>query len=250
MKLTTIFALALAAASHLNAQTVTGSISGTVTDPSGLPVAGATVTLADSRTGSAREAKSVASGDFSFNGVTPGTYSIAAQFSGFKRLERTGIQLTASERLSTGTLQLEVGAVNESVTVKSEGATVQTASAEHAGVLTASQVDNLMIKGRNVVSLLQLLPGVVDTNDPDSPNRNFGIGLSVNGHRRNANAVSLDGVTTTDSGTGWISALNVSMDAVGEVKVLLNNYQAEFGRMRVHSGREKFPDGSHHERLR
>ena len=80
--------------------------------------------------------------------------------------------------------------------------------------------------------MLQLLPGVVDTNAPDAPDRNFAIGLSVNGQRRNAVGTWMDGVPTQDSGVGWISTLNVSMDAVAEVKVLLNNYQAEYGRMR------------------
>ena len=65
-----------------------------------------------------------------------------------------------------GTLALQIGSATESVTVKAEGAAVQTASAEHSGVLTSSQVDNLLIKGRNIVTMLQLLPGVTDTNVP------------------------------------------------------------------------------------
>ena len=80
--------------------------------------------------------------------------------------------------------------------------------------------------------MLQLLPGVVDTIGPDGPDRNFAIGLWINGGRRNAVGMWLDGVPTQDSGVGWITTLNVSMDALSEVKVLLNNYQAEYGRMR------------------
>ena len=116
--------------------------------------------------------------------------------------------------------------------MQSQGTAVETASAEHSGVLTSSQVENLLIKGRNVITLLQLLPGVVDTNAPDAPDRNFAIGLSVNGQRRNAVGTWIDGVPTQDSGVGWIATANISMDAVAEVKVLLNNYQAEYGRMR------------------
>jgi hypothetical protein len=100
------------------------------------------------------------------------------------------------------------------VTGKAEGAVVQTASAEHSGVLTSTQVDNLMVKGRNIITMLQLLPGVVDTNIPDAPDRNFAIGLSVNGQRRNAVGTWMDGVPTQDSGVGWISTANISMDAV------------------------------------
>ena len=163
---------------------------------------------------------------------TPGLTDLAVEAQGSKRFERTSLNLTANERLAVGTIVMEVGNVTESITVKAEGAVVQTASAEHSGLLSSTQVDSLMVKGRNVITMLQLLPGVVDTNIPDAPDRNFAIGLSVNGQRRNAVGSWMDGVPTQDSGVGWISTANISMDAVSEVKVLLNNYQAEYGRMR------------------
>jgi TonB-dependent Receptor Plug Domain len=134
--------------------------------------------------------------------------------------------------LALANLTLQVGNVSDSIVIQAQGAVVQTESAEHSGVLTTDQVENLLIKGRNVTTLLQLLPGVVDTNAPDAPDRNFAIGLSVNGQRRNAVGTWIDGVPTQDSGVGWIATANISMDAVAEVKVLLNNYQAEYGRMR------------------
>lgn len=227
-----LLAAALWFRSPVFAQTTTGSISGTVLDPTGLAVAGANVTLTVTATGVQRKQVTSMSGDFVFNAVEPGVYQLAVESAGFKQVQRTNINLTANERLSLGNIALEVGSVTESVTVQSQGASVQTASSERSGVLTSSQVENLMVKGRNVSSLLQLLPGVVDTSNFDGPNRNFGIGLYINGDRRNATGLWLDGVPTQDSGTGWISTLNVSMDAVAEVKVLLNNYQAEYGRMR------------------
>jgi hypothetical protein len=67
---------------------------------------------------------------------------------------------------------------------------------------------------------------------PDAPDRNFGIGLSANGGRRNSVAMTVDGASVNGPGNGWTADLNVSMDAVSEVKVLLNNYQAEYGSMR------------------
>jgi len=216
----------------LSAQTTTGSIIGTVTDPAGLSVSGAEASLISKATGISRNLKTAANGDFEFNVLDPGVYNISISASGFRREERTEINLTANERRSLGTIALQVGSVTESVSIQAQGTAVETASAEHSGVLTSSQVDNLLIKGRNVITLLQLLPGVVDTNAPDAPDRNFAIGLSVNGQRRNAVGTWIDGVPTQDSGTGWIATANISMDAVAEVKVLLNNYQAEYGRMR------------------
>jgi len=224
--------LAFALAATASAQTTSGSIVGTVTDPSGSAVVGAKVVLTQPATGAERQMTTLDSGDFAFNAVDPGVYSVAIEAPGFKKVERTSLNLTADERLPVGTIVMEVGNVTESITVEAQGAVVQTASAEHSGLLSQSQVDNLMVKGRNVITMLQLLPGVVDTNIPDAPDRNFAIGLSVNGSRRNGIGDWMDGLPTKDSGTGWISTANISMDAVSEVKVLLNNYQAEYGNMR------------------
>ncbi len=213
-------------------QTTSGSIVGTVIDPSGSAVGGAQVTLTQPATGAQRTVRTQAGGEFTFNTIDPGTYDLAVEAQGFKKALRTSLNLTADERLPVGNISLVVGSVNESITVKAEGAVVQTASSEHSGLLTSAQMDNLMVKGRNVTTMLQLLPGVVDTNIPDAPDRNFAIGLTVNGQRRNAVGMWIDGIPTQDSGTGWIATANVSIDAVSEVKVLLNNYQAEYGRMR------------------
>ena len=215
------------------AQTITGSIEGTVTDPAGLAVASADVTVVNTSTGIERKAQTTSTGDFVFGAIQPGIYNVSVVFPGFKRTERTSIHLTASETLSLGTIALEVGAVAESVVVRSQGTAVQTASTEHSGVLTGSQVQDLLIKGRNVQSLLQLLPGVVDTNVPDAPDRNFAIGMSANGGRRNSINMTVSGVSTNAAlSNGWVNDVNVSMDAIAEVKVLLNNYQAEYGGVR------------------
>lgn len=81
---------------------------------------------------------------------------------------------------------LTVGQVTENIVVRAEAAVVRTASSERSGVLTASQVENLMIKGRNVTSFLQLPPGIMDASNPDAPDRSVAIGLSINRQRRNA----------------------------------------------------------------
>ena len=181
-----LFFLPLLLLSVAFGQTTTGTIVGSVSDPSGLAIAGATVTLIESATTVQRKTETLSTGDFAFNTVQPGVFQIKVEAAGFKTFERTSINLVANDRLSVGTIALQIGSATESVTVKAEGAAVQTASAEHSGVLTSAQVDNLMIKGRNIVTMLQLLPGVMDTNAPDAPDRNFAIGMNINGDRRNA----------------------------------------------------------------
>jgi len=211
------------------AQTITGTITGTVKDPSNLPVAGAEVRLTHQATGVERRASSNERGDFVFPSLQPGLYAVSVSAPGFKRLEKRDIALSASETLSVGELVLEVGAVAETVTVTAQAAIVQTASGERSGVVTSSQVEHLLIKGRNVHALLQLLPGVVDLADDDQPNRNFN--LYVLGNRRNTNAFTLDGMALNAIGNNFNVLVGVSQDAVAEVKILVSNYQAEYGRM-------------------
>jgi len=210
-------------------QTITGSITGSVRDSSGLAVAGAELTLLHPATGVERKATSNERGDFVFPSLQPGAYDITVGMAGFKTVERKALRLTASETLAIGDIALEVGAVSERITVTAQGSTVQTASAERSGVVTSSQVENLLIKGRNVTSLLSLLPGVVDLADSDSPDRNFNI--YVQGNRRNTNAFMLDGMSLNAIGNNFNVLVGVSQDAVAEVKILLSNYQAEYGRM-------------------
>ncbi len=224
-----LFGILLIPASIASAQSVTGTIIGTVKDSAELPVLGASLRLTQIATGSERQATTDVRGDFVFSSVAPGQYTIAVTAPGFKRHERKGINLTASETLRVGDLGLEVGAVTESITVAAQGAQVQTASAERAGVVNTRQLDTLLIRGRNVMSVLQTLPGIVDTGGSDSLSNSWSI--NAQGSRTNTNNVSLDGATMNAIGNMNNSVVTVSMDAVAEVKVLLTNYQAEFGRM-------------------
>ncbi|MGH9674561.1 MAG: carboxypeptidase regulatory-like domain-containing protein, partial [Bryobacteraceae bacterium] len=218
----------LAATAGAYAQSVTGTITGTVKDSSDSAVIGVTVTLTQVATGSERQTSTDIRGDFVFSSVAPGEYNVRASSTGFKRYDRTGINLSAAETLRVGDIVLEVGALTESVTVAAQGATVQTASAERAGLVTTKQLDSLLIRGRNVMSVLQTLPGIVDSGGSDTLTNAWNI--NAQGSRTNTNNVSLDGATMNAIGNMNNAVVTVSMDAVAEVKVLLSNYQAEFGR--------------------
>jgi TonB-dependent Receptor Plug Domain. len=211
------------------AQSVTGTVVGTVVDPSNLPIAAADVSLLQPAIGFERRTKTSDNGSFAFPSVAPGEYRITVTREGFKTAERRNLNLTASETLAVGDIHLEIGNSAESVTIRAEGATVQTASAERAGVVTSQQVDSLAIRGRNVLSLMQLLPGVVDNSDRDAIDRSLGV--NVQGSRGNTTNVTLDGMSLVDIGTNNSGTISVGMDAIAEVKVLLSNYQAEYGRM-------------------
>lgn len=217
---------ALLLPSGLLAQTITGSISGTIVDQTSLAVSGATVVLTNEATGAVRETKSEGSADFVFSGLAPGPYRLSVTMTGFKTWERKGIVLNASERLAVGQIVLQVGDVAEKLNVTEQLVALQTASAERAGLISAAQVENIPIKGRNVTSLVQLLPGVVLLSDSDSLSRTFSF--SVQGNNNQFNQVSLDGVPISQQD---VQTPTVSQDAIAEVKVLLTNYQAEYGRL-------------------
>jgi hypothetical protein len=210
-------------------QTITSSIVGSVVDPSNLPVPGAGVTVVHVSTGAERQVLTDDRGDFVFTGLQPGEYRLAVMSQGFKRYEKVGIMLSAQETLPVGTLALEVGAVAESITVTAQGAAVQIASAERSGTILGSQVESLMIKGRNAMSLLQLLPGVVDLqNREEKIDRNFDI--YVQGNRRENNSVTVDGMVVNGIGNNFNTIVMLGQDAIAEMRVLLTNYQAEYGR--------------------
>ena len=210
-------------------QSISGSITGSVQDTTGLGIVQADVQLQHVETGAQREGATNERGDFVFSTLTPGTYQLTVRASGFRPYERRDIRLFASETLALGNLVMEVGALTESVTVTDQGAVVQTASMERAGVVTSKQVDSILIRGRNVMSLVSLLPGVVDLQNSESIER--GWNFYAQGNRRNTNNVTLDGMTLNQIGNNFNAAISVSQDSVAEVKVLLSNYQAEYGRM-------------------
>jgi hypothetical protein len=226
-------ALAFLAATPALAQTLTGSIFGTVQDHSGLAAPGAFVTAISVSTNAERKVVTGETGAFVIMNLEPGEYRLEVRADGFKTLERKGITLAASDRLSAGVLTLEVGAVQEQVTVTAQGAAVQTVSAERSASITSSQVDKLLIRGRSVTALLGLLPGVVDpaVNQGEVPDGAGAGNYNVLGNRAAANNLTLDGITFLQSGGAPNAFFGVSMDTISEVKILLSNYQAEYGRL-------------------
>src|SRR5215472_10156423 len=211
------------------AQTVSGTITGTAVDQSSLPIAGATITLTNSDTGVRVAEKTGVNGDFSFTAVLPGRYAITVEMKGFKKVEKTDLHLTAAERLSAGEFTLQVGEVTESVTVDASGTPVQVASGDRAGLLTSNQIDTLMARGRDFLSLLRVMPGVVPSSDSDAIGTRTAY-PNAQGMRISYPTVAIDGISNNDLGSSQTTPTPINMDSVGEVKVLMNNYQAEYGR--------------------
>src|SRR5690349_13832182 len=117
------------------AQSTSATIVGRVVDSTGATIAGAEVRVINQVDQNTRTFTTTSSGECSFPNLEPGAYTLTARAAGFKTYEKKGLQLSASDRLAAGDVQLEVGAISETVEVASETAQIQTASAERSGLL-------------------------------------------------------------------------------------------------------------------
>ncbi len=213
------------------AQQTSGSISGVVKDRQGAVVPNAKVILVNQAQGTVtRELTSGPDGSFVITPLVPAAYTLTVEATGFKKFERKDIRLFANDRIGIGDITLEVGALTETITVEASTVQLQTQSAERSGVITGIQTVNLALNGRNYLSLVGVVPGVVSTFDGQVAGPG-GIGnIFANGQRGDQNNVTLDGVTNMDTGSNGTQHTSLNIDAVAEFKVITNSQPADFGR--------------------
>lgn len=231
---TVIATLGLATATLAFAQSTTGTITGVVRDQQGLVVPGASVELINEETGVNRSTVSLGNGAFTFAAVPQGRYTVRVTLSGFRVTENTGLQLRSNETLSTGALTLGVGQFTQVTTVTADTAVVQTASSEMSSAIEASQMDSLVARGRDPMSLFRVMPGVSQVSGgldgPVSLGGVNGIGLpTVSGLQANLGNITLDGMPANDADTNNMMSV-ISMDAIEEIKLIGSGFQAEHGR--------------------
>jgi len=217
------------AAKHALAQSITGGITGNVVDTTGAAIPNAAVTLTSDATNEVRKTTANETGTFGFTAVQPGSYSLKVERDGFKAQERTGIRVAATEHVAVGNIQLEVGAVSSTIVVEAETEHVSTDSSQVTGEIDSDQLRNLTARGRDVVSMLRVVPGVSYQADQDSAGGTYGTSTpSIMGSSANTNHIAIDGVTSNDQGSPSVFSSATMLDAIGEVKVVLNSYQAEY----------------------
>ncbi len=199
----------------VDAQVTSGTVAGTVKDSDGAVIPGATVTLI-SETKQTRFSPVISNetGDFIFTAVPPDVYTVQVELPSFKTFRRSGIEVSPGSRVSVGGFALEIGGLNDVVTVTSEAPELQTSSGERSFTVTPAQVENLPVANRTFQGFAGLTPGV------DGTNRTGGGG---------GNNFMMDGVVVMDPGNGG-PALQVNTESIQEVKVLTSGYQAEYGR--------------------
>jgi hypothetical protein len=232
-KLSCALAASLFAGSLVHAQSIgsTGTVTGTVVDEQGQVLPGASVTVISEATRASRTTTTSDAGTFRFAAVLPGSYTVRVELSGFSAYERKNTIVNPAGLVSLGNVALKVGQMTETVTVEAAGAKVEVENSDHSGILTANQLAHMQTKGRDVTSLLKLIPGVAFREEPQALGDSFGSSMpSINGQATDWNNYTVDGLNGNElSGSNRVAAA-VSLDAIEEVKVLLNTYKAEYGR--------------------
>lgn len=223
------FSVPLLVAGPLAAQTFHGGLRGAVREAGGV-VPGAGVSLVNEATNATRNTTTNQVGEYAFVNVDPGTYTVKVTMQGFKTIENRGIRI-GTQQFLTLDFDLEVGSLQEAVTVEGRASPLETSNASVGSTLDSSTLQTLPTAGRNPFFLSITTPGVVPTGDPqfvrqqDQTNSSL---LSLGGGPRRGNNYTLDGVAITDMRNR--ATVIPSIEAVEEVKVQVSTYDAEMGR--------------------
>ena len=219
---------------------ITGSISGIVTDPSSALVIGATVTAINTQTGVQAVVHTDRSGFYSFPDLAVGTYNLQVEQKGFKTFQQSGIVVDANSAIRID-VKLELGEISEKVTVTSEAVHVETQSTQMGEVIDSQKMTAVPLNGRDFTNLLSLQPGVVpfqyanalqDSNLSDrtvsgSSGLNSG-NQSINGQRETSNGFMVNGANVEEGKNNGTSVIP-NLDSIEEFRIITNNFDSEYG---------------------
>jgi hypothetical protein len=225
-----VAALILLFPRFVSAQIDTGSVVGTVSDPSGAAIAGATVTLLNEATGVSRSVTTNSDGAYQFSAVVPGTYSVNASATNFEGAVHTNLEIDVQSRPAVD-FTLKVGPSSETVEVSSATPVLQTETADIGGVVQSEQINDLPLNGRRYSDLALLEAGIqrnlTNTNNT-APDR-----FSSNGNLETQNYFSLDGIDNNSGSTNLqessVQVIQPPPDALEEFRIQTRTYSSEFG---------------------
>jgi hypothetical protein len=217
----------LLAVGSAHGQQGTGELRGRVVDAQNAVLPGVTVVATNEASGQFREIISGSDGSFFMSALTPGGYEVTAQLSGFKKYLRKGLRVEVGKTQSVD-VQLEVGGIEQEVTVTAESPIVDTTSKQLGGSVQTQELQDVPSLNRNFTSYLSMLPGITSTISVDS----FGAdSIRVNGQATQNSNYMLDGAGNNDNfnnGNGGAQA-RTPVEAVQEFQLLTSLFDAEFG---------------------
>jgi len=227
--LVAVFTLAFAV--PVFAQTVYGSLVGTVTDESGLAVPGAIVKITQIETNQTREATTAANGTYAFPNIATGTYQVDVALTGFQAFRSRGVIVPQNAAIRVDA-KLAVGTLSETVVVSGTAAVLQTESAAVQSRTTSQQIESLPASGRSYQTFMTLMPGVaapysVQAGGINNPARSMGV--SVNGQPPNNTVFRVDGATATNQWYPDLQSYSPALESVESVSVVTNSFDADQG---------------------
>jgi Carboxypeptidase regulatory-like domain/TonB dependent receptor len=219
---------------------ITGSVSGIVTDPSDALVAGATVTAINTQTGARTVIKTDGKGFYNFPNLSVGTYDLQVTEKGFKQYTKKGIVVDANAAIRAD-VKLELGEVTQEVSVSSEAVHVETQSTQMGEVINSEKMTAVPLNGRDFTNLLSLQPGVVPfqyanaLQDPNLSDRTVSGSTSlnagnqsINGQRETSNGFMVNGANAEEGKNNGTSVIP-NLDSIEEFRIITNNFDAEYG---------------------
>ena len=221
------------------AQVSGGTIAGTITDPSGSVLPGATILIENTQTNVVRQTVADDKGFYSVPNLVPGTYTVTAEAAGFAKAATSGVLLTVGGE-GLVNFQLHIGNVQQTVKVTEATPAVETTNATISGVVGGRTVRELPLNGRDWSSLAVLEPGVSQIlTQPISQvtnstrlNRGLGAQLTIGGNRPQQNNYRVDGISINDyanAAPGGVLGTNLGVDAIQEFSVITSNAPASYG---------------------
>jgi hypothetical protein len=232
MLLSTALVLSIALSSAAPAQTVTGTLSGHVTDKSGATVAKAKITARNEQTGGIREATTSDEGYYQISFLPIGAYDVTVSFAGFRPVEKKGV-LVELNRNTVSQFALDPATVSATVEVRSgEIPLIETTTGELKHTLNELQVQATPLPGRNFISLVEQVPGfqpAAFNGSSNNPTNSTGSYAAFNGQGTRSATFQIDGVNNDDSSENQ-NRQNVNISTIKEFQVLTNAYTSEFGR--------------------
>jgi hypothetical protein len=222
-----VFFLVLTLSSSAFAQGGRAEINGTVFDQDKAVMPGVSITVISEDTGLQRTTVSSAEGRFVVPTLVPGVYTVQAELQGFQTARQAGLRLAVGQELTVN-LTLSLAGIAESLTVTAEAPIVEVTTNRLGTNITDAEIDSLPSAGRNQLSLMQMVPGLV-------PNLNVGSfeggQYNANGQATSANVFLTDGAYNNDSRRGGSQGTQsaVSLDTMAEYQVLTHQYSAEYG---------------------
>ncbi len=211
----------------LHAQATSGELTGRVTDAAGAVVPGVTVTIQSAETGFVRDAVTNESGEYLFVLVPPGPYTVAAALAGFKKVERPDVTISLGTRQTLG-LELEVGALTETLVVSGATPLIETTRSDLGGVITPTEITNLPLLNRTFANLSVIMPEARPAGNFDPTKTRVGNVAMSGGDGRQLD-VNVDGGDNKDNVVGSLLQ-NFAYESIQEFQVLQHRWTAESGR--------------------